>query len=63
VLLYREGIRLDPEGYLCPMQHGPAVQELHNAGLDRRRSIVWKYDCRDDHVAAVVEDDCYRGPT
>jgi hypothetical protein len=39
------------------MQYGPAVQKLDYAGLDRRRSIVREYDCRDDHVAAVAEDD------
>jgi hypothetical protein len=39
------------------MQNGPAVQKLNDAGLDRRRSIVREYDCRDDHVAAVVQDD------
>ena len=49
--------RLYPEGYLCPMQHGPAVQEFHDAGLDRRRSIVREYDRRDNHVAAVIDDD------
>jgi hypothetical protein len=45
------------------MQHGAAVQELHHAGLDRRRPIVWEYDCRHDHVAAVVEGEGYGGPT
>ena len=50
-------LRLYPEGYLCPMQHGPAVQEFHDAGLDHRRSIVREYDRRDNHVAAVIDDD------
>jgi hypothetical protein len=45
------------EGYLYPAQYGPAVQEIHDDRLDRRRSIVREYDCRNNHVAAVVEDD------
>src|SRR5215813_10394249 len=45
------------------MQHGAAVQEVHHAGLDRRRSIVWEYDGRHDHVASVVEGEGYGGPT
>src|SRR6516164_6753822 len=42
------------------MHHGLAVEKRHDAGLDRRRSIVRQYDRRDDHVAAVVEHDRYR---
>ena len=53
--------RLYAEGYLCPMQHIPAVQKLHDDGLDRRRSIVWEHHCRDDHVAPVAEGDRDRG--
>src|SRR5262245_7784436 len=45
------------------MQYGAAVQELHHARLDRRRPIVWEYDCRHDHVAAVVEGEGNGGPT
>src|SRR5262249_35584190 len=43
------------------MQDATAIEKLHDTGLDRRRSIVWKYDGRDDHVAAVVEGDRQRG--
>src|SRR5262245_62999326 len=42
------------------MHHGFAVEKLHDAGLDHRRTIVREYDRRDDHVAAVVEHDRYR---
>jgi hypothetical protein len=49
--------RLYPEGYLCPMQYGAAVQKLHDAGLDRRGSIVREYGCRHDHIAAIAEGD------
>ena len=46
-----------------PVQNGPAVQKHDDARLDRRRSVVRQHDCRDDHVAAIVEDDRYRGLT
>src|SRR6516165_6511931 len=49
-----------PQRQLCPMHHRFAVEKRHDAGLDRRRSIVRQYDRRDDHVAAVVEHDRYR---
>jgi len=49
--------RLYPEGYLCPMQYGAAVQKLHDTGLDRRGSIVREYGCRHDHIAAIAEGD------
>src|SRR5262245_3345368 len=45
------------------MQYGATVQELRHARLDRRRPVVWEYDCRHDHVAAVVEGEGYSGPT
>ena len=50
-----------PEGQLGPMHYGPAVEKFHDAGLDRRWSIVREHGRRDDHVAAIVEDDRYRG--
>src|SRR5262245_42771377 len=45
------------------MQYGATVQELRHARLDRRRPVVWEYDCRHDHVAAVVEGEGYGGLT
>src|SRR5262245_58874041 len=45
------------------MQDAAAVQELHHAGLDRRWLIEGEYDCRDNHVTAVVEGEGYCGLT
>src|SRR5262249_28069721 len=36
--------RLYAESDLCPMHHRPAVEKLHEAGLDRRRSIMREHD-------------------
>jgi hypothetical protein len=47
----------DPEGDLRPMQHVCAVEKLHRSGLYLCGSIMRKHDRRDDHIAAVVEDD------
>src|ERR1700680_487691 len=42
------------------MQYKCAIKELDNHGFDCCRSIMWQHDCRNDHVAAVVEDHRYR---
>src|SRR5262245_7602815 len=60
-----KAVRPDGRSYpyrdLGPTHHRSAVEKFHDAGLDRRRSVVREHGRRDDHVAAVVEGDRQRG--
>lgn len=49
---------LQTKRYLGPVQDGPAVEKLDDAGLDCGRPIVRDNDSGNDSVAVIVESNC-----